>query len=314
MDNTLFHKIPAFIHFKNWPFDKKLTLLFPLAIVLIAAITGSWEHIEIHENKVILFCMVLFLVLILSAQPFLKSGHFSTRQSWFLYQFWPVPAILLGYLLMRLLRLELAIDLFEIPQQDDLMISLDTAILGQTLPLYIQHLVSPIMTLLMESAYLHFYYLLPIGSLLICYWRHQHKNFLQLRQALIYTLVGGFCCYFLMPVKGPLTYMPEQFTIPLNAGHEMVYAAINSFRFSYDCFPSLHTAAPWVTLFISWSWYSLPIRFIMLIMALSITFSTLYLLYHYGFDVLVGFLWACIIAIYIKKSSNNLKPTQQNET
>jgi membrane-associated phospholipid phosphatase len=314
MSKTLFHKTALISHLKQWPFDKQLSLLFPSLIVFIAVITGSWQHIDVYENKVALFCMGLFLVLILCAQPLLKfSGlhsrlpfQLTSRQSWFLYQFWPVPAILLGYLLMRVLRLELAIEFFAITQQDTLMIELDTFVFGQTLPLTIQHWTSPTLTLLMETAYLHFYYLLPIGSLMVCYWRQQDENFLRMRQAIIYTLVGGFCCYFLMPVKGPGDFIATQFTVPLNAGHDMVYAAVNSFRFAYDCFPSLHTAIPWVTLLVSWSWYSWPVRLIMLGMTFSITLSTLYLRYHYGFDVLAGLLWACIVAYLIKNHHSYL--------
>lgn len=291
---------------KQWPFDKQLTLLFPSLIILIAAITNSWQQVDIHENKVALFSMLLFLVLILCARVLLKSNRLSPRQSWFFYQFWPVPAILLGYLLMRVLRLELAIDVFGIPRQDNLMIELDTLVFGQPLPLYIQHWISPVLTLLMETAYLHFYYLLPIGSLMACYWLKQDEYFLRMRQAIIYTLVGGFCCYFLMPVKGPIDFIATQFSIPLQAGHEIVYAAVNSFRFAYDCFPSLHTAIPWVTLLVSWSWHSWPVRLIMLGMTLCITLSTLYLRYHYGFDVLAGLLWAFIVARYINTHKLNM--------
>jgi membrane-associated phospholipid phosphatase len=303
MRKALFHKIPAITPISRWPLDKQLTLLFPALIILISLITGSWQYVNLHENKAIIICMTLFLALILCAQPLLKSSRLSTRQSWFLYQFWPVPAVLSGYLLMRVLRLELAIEVFGIPQQDALMIQLDTFAFGKTLPLHIQHWISPTLTLLMESAYLHFYYLLPLGSLFYFYWRQQDSHFLAMRQAIIFTLVGGFCCYFIMPVKGPGDFIPQQFTVSLQAEHEIVYAVVNSFRFAYDCFPSLHTAIPWVTLLVSWSWHSIPVRLIMLGMTLSITLSTLYLRYHYGIDVLAGFLWACFIAYAIKNHS-----------
>ncbi len=306
MKTNLFHKIPVIASINHWSFDKQLTLILPTLIILISLITGSWQYVNVHENKIILLSMVLFLLLILCAQPLLKAAQLSARQSWFLYQFWPVPAVLLGYLLMRVLRLELAIEVFGIPQQDALMINLDTFAFGQTLPLYIQHWISPTLTLLMESAYLHFYYLLPIGSLLYFYWRQQDAYFLAMRQAIIFTLVGGFCCYFLIPVKGPGDFIPQQFTVALQAEHEMVYAVVNNVRFAYDCFPSLHTAIPWVTLLISWSWHSIPVRLMMLGMTLSITLSTLYLRYHYGADVLAGFLWACLVAYFIKSRNPNL--------
>lgn len=306
MTKIYLHTIQILKRIKCWPFDKQLTLLFPALIFIIAALTGSWQEIAVNENKVAIFCMVLFFAFIIAAQPLLNSNKISPRQRWFLYQFWPVPAILLGYLLMRVFRLELAIEFFAIVQQDRLMIELDTLAFGQTLPLYIQHWITPTLTLLMESAYLHFYYLLPIGSLIYFYWRQKNEQFLLMRRAIIYTLVGGFCCYFLMPVKGPIDFIPNQFSIPLQAGHEIVYAAVNSFRFAYDCFPSLHTAIPWVTLLVSWSWHTPLVRLVILGMTLSITLSTLYLRYHYGFDVLAGFLWAVLVACIVKSSVHNL--------
>lgn len=311
MSKTLFPLSHIISHIKKWPFDKQLTLIFPVFILFIAIISGSWQEVELLKNKVVSFCLVLFLILIASAQVLLKSSHLSARQSWFIYQFWPVPAVLLGYLLMRILRLELAIEYFSITQQDDLMITLDTLVFGQTLPLHIQHWITPSLTFIMESAYLHFYYLLPIGSLLYFYWRKQDEYFLVIRQGIIYTLIGGFCCYFLMPVKGPIDFIPEYFSVPLQAGNEMVYAAVNSFRFAYDCFPSLHTAIPWVTLLISWSWHSWPLRLLILIMTLTITLSTLYLRYHYGVDVFAGFIWACIVA-YMIKSQGTYLPYRTN--
>lgn len=306
MKKPFFLKIPLLAHIKQWPFDKKLTLIFPSIVIFISVITGSWQQIIPSDNKAAIFSIGLFLCLLIFAQFLLRTLPSHSRKAWFLYQFWPIPAILIGYLLMRILRLELAIEAFEIPQQDNAMIMLDTIFFGQTIPLSIQHWVSPLMTLFMETAYLHFYYLLPIGSLVYFFWRQEDARFLQLRQAIIYTLVGGFCCYFIIPVKGPIDFIPEQFSMPLKAGHEVVYAAVNSFRFAYDCFPSLHTAIPWVTLFISWSWHSTSVRLILLSMTLAITLSTLYLRYHYGFDVLAGFTWACIVAYTVKRQRSFL--------
>ena len=285
---------------RSWPLDKQLTLFFPTSVLAIALLSGSIQSIEPMENKAALFAGLLFILLILILRPLLQRYQFSSKTEWFLREFWPVPAILLGYLTMRVFRLELAIDFFQIPLRDDWMIQLDTVLFGQPVPLYLQHWITPGLTLWMEFSYLHFHYLLPIGSLLYFYWQGQHQAFLHLRKALIYTLTGGFCFYFFLPVAGPLTYMPDQFLVPLQANHEILYDAINSFRYLYDCFPSLHTAIPWLTLLMTWSRHPWAIKSILLFMALSITFSTLYLRYHYGMDVIMGFLWALLIAQWVK--------------
>ncbi len=285
---------------RNWPIDKQLTLFFPTCVLAIALLSGSIQSIEPMQNKAALFAALLFILLILGLRPLLQRHQFSSNTEWFLREFWPVPAILLGYLTMRVFRLELAVDFFQIPLRDDWMIELDTILFGQPVPLYLQYWITPALTLWMEFAYLHFYYLLPIGSLLYFYWQGQRQTFLHLRKALIYALTGGFCLYFILPVVGPVTYMHDQFVVPLPENHEILYDAVNSFRYLYDCFPSLHTAIPWLTLLMTWLRHSWPIKSILLFMTLSITFSTLYLRYHYGMDVIAGFLWALLIVHWVK--------------
>lgn len=291
---------------KRWQFDKQLALLFPALVILVALYSGSLWQFQVTDNRAALFCIGLFIVLVITFHRLLKKRVFCLRTEWFIREFWPVLAIIVSYLLMRILRLELAIEFFVIPQRDQLMIQFDNLVFGQTPSLYIQYWITPTLTLLMETAYLHFYYLLPIGSLLYFFWQQQAERFIQMRKAIIYTQIGGFCCYFIMPVKGPSDFMSGQFMIPLNSAHEIVYDAVNSFRFAYDCFPSLHTALPWVTLFLTWSWHKPTIRIIILAMTLSITLSTMYLRYHYAADVLAGFFWAFFVAWIIKRNNRSI--------
>lgn len=279
-----------------WPLDKKITLAFPVAIFIVALVSGSLFEIQPEKNKVALLAGGLYLLLTVLAQPLLQKKRLKPKHEWFLYEFWPVLAMLLGYLTMRVLRLELAVEHFFIAQQDGLMIQIDKWLFSKPVPLYLQYWISPKLTVVMESAYLHFYYLLPIGSLLYLYWNDRKDDFLRLRKGLIYTLSGGFVFYFCLPVEGPLTFMAEQFDVPLRARQQIVYDAVNSFRFDYDCFPSLHTAIPWLTVFLTWTYHGKFVRVAILFMTLAITFSTMYLRYHYGADVIAGFIWAVMIA------------------
>lgn len=144
----------------------------------------------------------------------------------------------------------------------------------------------------MESAYLHFYYMLPIGSLMYLVWREQLTTFIRLRAAIIFAMISGWICYFFIPVVGPIEFIPEQFNVALIPTSQVVYNAVDSFRYAYDCFPSLHTAIPWLTVLICWQHYNLSLKLLALFMALSITTATLYLRYHYGIDVLAGLFWA----------------------
>lgn len=283
---------------RQWPLDKQLTLLFPAGILLFALLFGDIRQWLPGENKAALTGAGIFFLLIVLTRLALARHTLSPRYEWLLRELWPVPAMLLGYLLMRLLRLELAIDALGIELMDPQMIAFDTALFGQPLPLLIQHWVSPAMTLLMESAYLHFYYAVPIGSLLWLFYcrAEQPAAFIHVRQGIIYTLVIGWLLYLLVPVIGPGQWLESAFSVSLGTQDGLVYDAVNSFRYAYDCFPSLHTAVPWVTLLVCWRWYSWPLRVLVLLMTLSITLSTLYLRYHYGADVLGGIALAVIVA------------------
>lgn len=296
---------------QQWSLDKQLTLLFPAGILLFALLFGDIRQWQPGNNKAALTGTGIFFLLIALTRLALARNALSTRYEWLLRELWPVPAMLLGYLLMRLLRLELAIDALGIELMDPQMIAFDTALFGQPLPLLIQHWVSPTMTLLMESAYLHFYYAVPIGSLLwLFYYRaEQPAAFILVRQGIIYTLVAGWLLYLLVPVIGPGQWLETAFTVSLDTQDGLVYDAVNSFRYAYDCFPSLHTAVPWVTLLLCWRWYSWSLRVLVLLMTLSITLSTLYLRYHYAADVIAGVVLAVIVAqLLSRQQAGTLRP------
>ncbi len=296
---------------RQWPLDKQLTLLFPAIVTLVTLLSGVIHHWQPAQNKAALTGAAVFLLMLLAARPALQQKRLAARWEWLLREFWPIPAMLLGYLTMRVFRLELLLDNLQLPLRDHWMLAFDTQLFGQALPLWLEPLVSPLMTLWMESSYLHFYYALPIGSLLWLFWREQYADFVHLRQAVIYTLCSGFVLYFFIPVKGPGDAMPELFSVSLGARDTVMYDAVNSFRYAYDCFPSLHTAIPWVTLLTCWRFYSPAFRPLALFMTLSITLSTLYLRYHYGADVLAGVLLAAVIAMRLNGLSS---PGQRRST
>ena len=295
--------------FIRWPADKQLTLIFPLAVTLTALLAGDVRQWQPTENKAALSALVLLLLLVVSSQLAFRRHWLAPRSEWLLREFWPVPAMLIGYLTMRVLRLELVMQTLAIPLRDNAMLAFDQALFGNALPVLLQPVIGPRMSLWMESSYLHFYYALPIGLLLLLFWRQQDEYFLRLRKAVLYTLTCGFVLYFFVPVRGPGDAMAHLFSVSLGSQNAVVYDAVNSFRYAYDCFPSLHTAIPWVTLLTAWPWLGWPLRLLALLMTLSITLSTLYLRYHYGADVVAGILLALVIAGLLKRPAIRVQDT-----
>lgn len=280
---------------RNWPLDKQLCIVFPLVVTLACIFCGSISSFDPMNNKAALSGIAVFVVLIVIFRALLKAGKLSVRLSLFLYQFWPIPAALLGYLSMRLFHIEELVPYFWIPVQDGQFSQWDTALFGQPVPLLLKPLTSDWLTLLTETAYLHFYYLLPIGSLIWLHLKHQDEAFILLRRNIIFVLLGGFTLYFFLPVQGPIVFLSHEFPQVIGDPNSAIYQAVESFRYKYDCFPSLHTAVPWVVIFTLYGFYPHWFRPVAVFMALAITFSTVYLRYHYGIDVMAGLFWALIV-------------------
>jgi membrane-associated phospholipid phosphatase len=76
----------------------------------------------------------------------------------------------------------------------------------------------------------------------------------------------------------------------------------SNFRYLYDCFPSLHTANPWLIVWLSRGRVPGWLMAAAVIAACGITLSAVALEVHYGIDVLAGLAWVFLIAAVAKAS------------
>ncbi len=100
---------------------------------------------------------------------------------------------------------------------------------------------------------------------------------------------AGFIGYLLVPALGPGAAFPERFTAPLTGG---VLASLNASVIARGAaalgsFPSLHVLN--TLLLLEYDRHVCPLRFqLMLVPAVGLAFSTLYLRQHYAADVLAA--------------------------
>lgn len=107
----------------------------------------------------------------------------------------------------------------------------------------------------------------------------------------LFTIYGlGFLGYTLLPARGPVYALADQFTVPLHgwwitrANAAIVARGSNG----VDVFPSLHCAVS--SYFLFFDRRHRPWRFkLYLVPCVGLWISTIYLRYHYGVDVLGGF-------------------------
>lgn len=275
--------------------DEVLTGLF---LLLVAIFTVAHPPHFATPGGLLLARVVLWsaaiLVAVLLATA--RSSMSARGLLHFVFDFGPIVVAVVGYVSLHLLGAHAITAHLGIPCFDREMMAADVAIFGKT-P-YLWFMRWGLDTGLFARAMSGFYALYPFTPLLAVgwfLWTGDRKQFHLVRRALIVSLYSGYICYLLIPVSGPLTLAGA--VQPNFLESTRVYSFLESnFRYLYDCFPSLHTANPWLIVWLSRGkapWWLMAAA---VGAACGITLSTIALQVHYGVDVIAGFAWAFLMA------------------
>lgn len=206
----------------------------------------------------------------------------------------PMVVAVVGYASLRLLHAEDITAWLGILPKDRQMMAADAVLFGKTPYLWLAqwgldgHLLQRVM-----ASFYAFYPFTPIIALAWFLYKKDHAQFSLIRRTLLISLYCGYCCYILIPVAGPLSLTrPSPFFIQSTTTYKFL---MDNFRYRYDCFPSLHTANPWLLLWLCRNKLRRPVVAVGATICLVITFSTMALRLHYGVDVLAGFVWAWLM-------------------
>ena len=229
----------------------------------------------------------------------LVAARFSRRARGLLrlvVEFAPALVGVLGYVSLKLFRASVITSWLGIPSLDKGMMAADIALFGKTPYLWFMRwgLDSGVFARVMS----YFYALYPFTPLLAVVWflwTGDRKQFRLVRRALIISLYSGYICYLLIPVSGPLTLAGTMQANYLESKGAYLFLESN-FRYLYDCFPSLHTANPWLIVWLSRGKVPWWLMGAAVCAACGITLSTIALQMHYGVDVLAGLAWVFLIA------------------
>lgn len=280
--------------------DELLTGLF---LFLVAVFSVAYPPIFATRGGLLLARVVLWSAAIL-VTVLLAASRFSSRARGalhFVFDFGPIVVAVVGYVSLRLLKAHAITAWLGIPSFDRQMMAADAAIFGKTPYLWFigWGLDGGLFARVMSG----FYALYPFTPLLAVgwfLWTGERRQFHLMRRALILSLYSGYVCYLLIPVSGPLTLAG---TTSNFLESTRVYSFLESnFRYAYDCFPSLHTANPWLIVWLSRGKVPEWLMAAAVTAACGITISTLALQVHYGIDVLAGLAWVFLIAAVARVS------------
>jgi membrane-associated phospholipid phosphatase len=194
--------------------------------------------------------------------------------------------------------------------RDDLLISIDRAILGGDPSRWLERISTPWLTDLLQVAYL-VYYILPIVLLGILYGRESRfaKETGQTREherafdlcvvALLLSHYLAFTGYLAIPALGPRFALVSMYRTELSGFFvaEPIRHFLDALEgIKRDAFPSGHVSAAVLSVHYMFrftpllAWCALPAVSLM-------TFATLYLRYHYAADILAGGLLATLCVL-----------------
>lgn len=178
-----------------------------------------------------------------------------------------------------------AVPLLGIPKVDEMLLSWDRALLGETPAVAWEKYLTPWLQDVSMAGYIFFFIYLVAGPGYFCV--HNVPLFRKCIAGL-FTMYGiGFLGYTFFPAGGPHRWMI--FETPLHGPWllDWILKTVNDGSNCVDVFPSIHLAATLYLLLFDWQhhrrrfwWALLP--------CLVLWFSTMYLRFHYFVDLLAG--------------------------
>ncbi len=175
------------------------------------------------------------------------------------------------------------------PDKDALLARLDSYIVGPVPGAWLDWMISPALTAVLQVCYTS-YYFIPMVFCLILLSKGQSEKFDISLFGITFGFFVSYVGYIIVPALGPRYYLEGQFAHTLM--RDGLARAINStLNFlegaNRDAFPSGHTEIVLIVLIYAWRykrwffWIALPL-------ASGLVLATMYLRYHYAVDVIAG--------------------------
>jgi len=175
---------------------------------------------------------------------------------------------------------------------DPLLIKIDRWICGGVDPtVWMEKIINPWLTEYLQWAYMS-YFVIPI---IVGVALYKKKRYLAFRFSATIVLIAfylSYLGYLLVPAIGPRFTIHHQ--VPLKGVFltSQLKQLLNFLEPTpHDCFPSGHTAVSFVCMMLA-AKFERKLFYILLIIVISLIFSTVYHRYHYVIDIIAGILLA----------------------
>ena len=179
--------------------------------------------------------------------------------------------------------------------QDQVVLHLEQMIFGVQPAVWLERFAHPAVTEWMMFAYMFYFLMYPLLCGII-YFKHGEAETEHFFFALGLTNILCDLCFILLPVGGPLTGVPDEFTVPLR-GYIFTWLGElvrSELQFPGGSLPSPHCAAATIMWAMAWR-YHRPAFWMLLPLVLSLYVSTFFCRYHYLSDAVTGIATALLV-------------------
>jgi len=173
---------------------------------------------------------------------------------------------------------------------DPFLIAVDHAIFGVHPTVWMERLISPTLSFLLQFAYIS-YYFIPVSLGVILIARGRFGEFEEVLFGILLCFYLSYVGYLLVPAIGPrftLTHL-QTGDLQLSPFIKSIQDALNGLeKNKTDAFPSGHTAISLMSLYYAWKEREKKLFAVFIPAVTGLIFSTVYLRYHYVIDVIAG--------------------------
>ena len=173
---------------------------------------------------------------------------------------------------------------------DARLIAVDHAIFGVHPTVWMERLINPLLTGLLQFAYISYYFIpTSLGVVLIA--RGRFAEFEEVLFGILLCFYLSYVGYLLVPAIGPRFTLSHLQTGDLQVSPfiETIQDALNALeKNKTDAFPSGHTAVSLMSLYYAWKEREKILFAGLIPVVTGLIISTVYLRYHYVIDVIAG--------------------------
>ena len=179
---------------------------------------------------------------------------------------------------------------------DSFLIAVDLAIFGVHPTVWMERLISPTLSSLLQFAYIS-YYFIPVSLGVVLIARGRFGKFEEVLFGILLCFYLSYVGYLLVPAIGPRFTLSHLQTGDLQVSPfiKSIQDTLNSLeKNKTDAFPSGHTAVSLMGLYYAWKVRETKLFAVLVPVVTGLIISTVYLRYHYVIDVIAGIALTCL--------------------